>query len=113
MPRLQSYGKLPMPDEVNHISHQQQSGFQTTRENSQDLLPEGETDIAHAPMGSLFEVTQLRSLRSRLHQRDPRSRVSKWSLENDLISQEAVKLEDAEEMFDLYGYRSYGFPKAS
>ncbi|KUJ23692.1 C6 transcription factor [Mollisia scopiformis] len=72
-----------------------------TRENSQ----EPEQDEAHSstivtdPMGSLYEVTKLRNLRSR-----PQSRLRQRYTpgEGDFISSGKVSLEDAEQLFEYF-----------
>ena len=58
--------------------------------------------MAPAPMGSLYEVTQLNTLRSRLKQGDTSRRNSRKNMENDLISQGLLSLVEAEELFDLF-----------
>lgn len=93
MPSLGSYSRLQPGVE---------SIAQNTRENSREPIPETEHDIGTAPMGSLFEVTQLNTLRSRLKHGDPGRRSSKRKLEADLIAQGIITVEEAEEMFTLF-----------
>jgi hypothetical protein len=59
-------------------------------------------EVAPAPMGSLFEVTQLNTLRSRLKYGDLARRNSKKNMENDLVSTGVMSVEEAEEMFELF-----------
>jgi len=77
---------------------------QTTRENSRDPNPEGqgEHEMAPAPMGSLYEVTQLNTLRSRLKYGDPARRNSKKNMEADLIALGILTVDEAEEMLALF-----------
>lgn len=95
--------RLKMPPLESYTRQQRvsESVSQTTRENSREPLPEGEHEMAPAPMGSLYEVTQLNSLRSRLKHGDPARRNSKTLMEADLISQGVITLEEAEEMLTL------------
>jgi hypothetical protein len=69
-----------------------------TRENSQD--PESsrnEDALFSAPMGSLFEVTKLRNIRSQPHRA---SRPA--SLEEDFISRGKILVSEAEELLDIF-----------
>jgi hypothetical protein len=77
---------------------------QTTRENSRDPNPEGqgEHEMAPAPMGSLYEVTQLNTLRSRLKYGDPARRNSKKNMEADLVALGILTVAEAEEMLSLF-----------
>ncbi|KIW95565.1 uncharacterized protein Z519_04150 [Cladophialophora bantiana CBS 173.52] len=104
MPPLEAYSRthpsqhlqpppLPVPAESN---------AQTTRENSREPNQEDAHEVAPAPMGSLYEVTQLNTLRSRLKYGDPARRNSKKNMENDLISMGAISVEEAEEMLSLF-----------
>ena len=68
-----------------------------TRENSQD--PDTEPELVSAPMGSLYEVTKLRNLRSHI-QKYPESRMT--MLEEDFISRGIIPLEEAERLFHLF-----------
>ena len=77
-----------------------QASFQATRENSQEPVPDGETHMAHAPMGSLFEVTHIRSLRSRLHNQGRGNKHANQNRGEDLISEGVIGLEDAQVIFD-------------
>ncbi|RDW59813.1 hypothetical protein BP6252_12900 [Coleophoma cylindrospora] len=72
-----------------------------TRENSQE--PEStklEEALFSAPMGSLYEVTKLRNLRSNLQQRiyAPRPTL----LEEDFISKGMISEAEAKELFELF-----------
>ncbi|KIY01032.1 uncharacterized protein Z520_03698 [Fonsecaea multimorphosa CBS 102226] len=104
MPPLEAYSRthpsqhlqpppLPIPAESN---------AQTTRENSREPNQEDAQEVAPAPMGSLYEVTQLNTLRSRLKYGDPARRNSKKNMENDLVSMGVISVEEAEEMFSLF-----------
>lgn len=64
-----------------------------TRENSQEPLLE-EPELVPAPMGSLYEVTKLRNLRSN-HTGEPKSTL----MEEDFISRGFIPLQEAEELF--------------
>lgn len=99
MPALESYandGELDMPVPAKVPP----SEFQTTRENSKEPTEE-EKSLAPAPMGSLFEATQLNSLRTRLRRVHPRKRTAKRRMEADMISQNLLSMEHAEELLDL------------
>ncbi|KAJ9618823.1 hypothetical protein H2204_012899 [Knufia peltigerae] len=83
------------------------SHSQTTRENSREppgtVDPENpSSEMAPAPMGSLYEVTQLTSLRSRLKYGAPARRNSKKNMENDMISLGLLGVEEAEDMLSLF-----------
>jgi hypothetical protein len=68
-----------------------------TRANSQEL--DTDSELVSAPMGSLYEVTKLRNLRSNLKShRDSRTNM----LEEDFISRGALPLHEAEMLFDLF-----------
>jgi len=100
MPALDTFanaseGEPPPPQKLHPHSE-----FQTTRENSREP-PEDEKNIAPAPMGSLYEATQLNSLRSRLRRGNPRKRNAKRRMEADMISQNLLSIEDAEELLEL------------
>lgn len=99
MPVLESYaneGELenPLPQK------QPASEFQTTRENSKEPA-EDDKALAPAPMGSLYEATQLTSLRTRLRRVNPRKRAAKRRMEADMIAQNLLSVEHAEELLDL------------
>lgn len=79
-----------------------ESNAQTTRENSREPNAEDAHEMAPAPMGSLFEVTQLNTLRSRLKYGDPARRNSRKNMEHDLISMGVITAEEAEDMFSLF-----------
>ena len=109
MPQLETYSRihpsqhlqppppllaLPVPAETN---------AQTTRESSRELMhQEDAQEVAPAPMGSLYEVTQLNTLRSRLKYGEPARRNSKKNMENDLVSMGVMSIDEAEEMFSLF-----------
>lgn len=105
MPNLEAYANevateppLPLPQK-QPISQFQTN--QTTRENSREPA-EDEKDMAPAPMGSLYEATQLNSLRTRLRTRaHPRKRNAKRRMEADMISQNLLAEVDAEELLSL------------
>ncbi|KAK5556183.1 hypothetical protein LTR46_006029 [Exophiala xenobiotica] len=81
------------------------SQSQTTRENSREPGTAGDDlEMAPAPMGSLYEVTQLNTLRSRLKYGDPARRNSKKNLnmEQDLVSSGLITLAEAEDLFSLF-----------
>ncbi|KAJ4516460.1 hypothetical protein HRR83_001794 [Exophiala dermatitidis] len=84
----------------NHLNLE--SNAQTTRENSREPNAEDAHEMAPAPMGSLYEVTQLNTLRSRLKYGDPARRNSRKNMEHDLISMGVISLDEAEEMFVLF-----------
>lgn len=99
MPSLETYAndgesEMPLPPK------QPASEFQTTRENSKEPAEE-EKALAPAPMGSLFEATQLNSLRTRLRRVNPRKRTAKRRMEADMISQNLLSMEHAEELLEL------------
>lgn len=99
MPALEAYAndpeaELPLP-QIKPASE-----FQTTRENSKEPT-EDEKGLAPAPMGSLFEATQLNSLRTRLRRVNPRKRNAKRKMEADMISQGLLSIEHAEELLDM------------
>ncbi|KAJ9622015.1 hypothetical protein H2203_006896 [Taxawa tesnikishii (nom. ined.)] len=66
------------------------------KENSQD--PEDEDAVVAPPMASLFEVTRLRNIRSKLNEpaRSDRSEIS------DLISEGKVNMAEADELFRTF-----------
>lgn len=68
-----------------------------TRANSQEL--DTEAELGSAPMGSLYEVTKLRNLRSnlRIHHDSGTNMI-----EEDFISRGALSLNNAEMLFDLF-----------
>jgi hypothetical protein len=75
-----------------------------TRENSQERTGSGEigdNSLISAPMGSLYEVTKLRNLRS-----NPRGNFSQGTNpsleEKDFISSGEISLDEAEEMFQIF-----------
>jgi len=79
-------------------------GMAMTRENSQERLgadEPGSDAIIAAPMGSLYEVTKLRNLRS-----NPRGYFqhgTTTSLEdNDFISKGKISINEAEELFQIF-----------
>lgn len=99
LPALESYANEPelentLPPKIPA------SEFQTTRENSKEPTEE-EKALAPAPMGSLFEATQLNSLRTRLRRVNPRKRNAKRRMEADMVSQNLLSVEHAEELLDL------------
>jgi len=100
MPALDSYAQT---FELEHAQPQKQpaSEFQTTRESSREPA-EDVKDMAPAPMGSLYEATQLDNLRTRLRRVNPRKRNAKRRMEADLVSQNLLSVADAEELLDLY-----------
>lgn len=72
-----------------------------TRENSQEpdhTNPKSDAIVVD-PMGSLYEVTKLRNLRSNPHNK---SRQHNSSIEDDLISCGKVTLRDAEHLFQHF-----------
>lgn len=104
MPNLESYANevaieppLPPPQKPSVPEFQTN---QTTRENSRDPV-EDEKDLAPAPMGSLYEATQLNSLRTRLRRVNPRKRNAKRRMEADMVSQNLLSIADAEELLEL------------
>ncbi|KAK5105286.1 hypothetical protein LTS08_001562 [Lithohypha guttulata] len=105
MPNLESYANevaieppLPPPQKPSVPEFQTN---QTTRENSRDPV-EDEKDLAPAPMGSLYEATQLNSLRTRLRRVNPRKRNAKRRMEADMVSQNLLSIADAEELLELF-----------
>ncbi|KIX02426.1 uncharacterized protein Z518_08367 [Rhinocladiella mackenziei CBS 650.93] len=99
MPPLESYslGQPPQSSQPNPVD----SNAQTTRENSREPQEDAH-EVATAPMGSLYEVTQLNTLRSRLKYGDPARRHSRKHMENDMISLGVITIEEAEDMFNLF-----------
>lgn len=74
-----------------------------TRENSQELLDHEEQEISTldvGPMGSLYEVTKLRSIRNNPGgcSHAPKDNM----LEDDFISRGDINLEEAEELFTAF-----------
>ncbi|OCT51378.1 Transcriptional activator of protease prtT [Cladophialophora carrionii] len=109
MPALESYSRthpsqhLQPPPPALAVPVPADSNAQTTRENSREPMNQEDAhEVAPAPMGSLFEVTQLNTLRSRLKYGDPARRNSKKNMENDLVSMGIISVEEAEEMFELF-----------
>ncbi|KIW20050.1 hypothetical protein PV08_00625 [Exophiala spinifera] len=86
------------------------SHSQTTRENSREppgtVDPENaSSEMAPAPMGSLYEVTQLTSLRSRLlkHGAPAGRRNSRKKMDHhDMVSLGVLSVDEAEAMFALF-----------
>lgn len=68
-----------------------------TRANSRE--PDSASELVSAPMSSLYEVTKLRNLRSRL---DGHSLPVANVLEEDFISRGIVSLAEAEKLFTLF-----------
>lgn len=99
MPALESYANEAAID-TQVLSKQPASEFQTTRENSREPADE-EKEMAPAPMGSLYEATQLTSLRTRLRRANPRKRHAKRRMDADMVSQSLLAVADAEELLDL------------
>lgn len=105
MPNLEAYASEVATEPPPPLPQKQPiSDFQTnqtTRENSREPA-EDEKDMAPAPMGSLYEATQLNSLRTRLRTRaNPRKRNAKRRMEADMISQNLLAEADAEELLNL------------
>lgn len=74
-----------------------------TRENSREPREVEEThEMAPAPMRSLYEVTQLHTLRSRLKDGDPARRHSRKNMENDLVALGVLSEGEADEMLGLF-----------
>lgn len=104
LPGVRFLSELPSPSMTrgdarpNHAA-----GMAMTRENSQEAETnaEGNTSLVSAPMGTLFEVTKLRNLRS-----NPRSQQSTNNLttaiEDDFISVGLISLSDAERLFNQF-----------
>lgn len=99
MPALESYAN-EVATEPPPPPKQPASEFQTTRENSREPADD-EKDMAPAPMGSLYEATQLNSLRTRLRRVNPRKRNAKRRMEADMVSQNLISLADGEELLAL------------
>jgi len=96
LPPLVSYSINPRSEEQKPID------YQTTRENSREPPGDAEHQMASAPMGSLYEVTQLNTLRTRLRRSHPsKKQHSRRTIESDIISQGLIAIEDAQELFDL------------
>jgi hypothetical protein len=111
LPPLETYSRthpsqhIPQPPQpvMLAVPEAAQSNAQTTRENSREPKDQDDAhEVAPAPMGSLYEVTQLNTLRSRLKYGDPARRNSKKNMENDLVSLGIISAEEAEEMFRLF-----------
>lgn len=95
----------PATNNTHLAPPQVESTAQTTRENSREPGTADENnaaEMAPAPMGSLYEVTQLNTLRSRLKYGDMARRNSKKNMENDLISMGIIDADEAEEMLGLF-----------
>jgi len=100
MPALDSYVNASEAEPPQARKLQPASEFQTTRENSRDPADD-EKNIAPAPMGSLYEATQLNSLRTRLRRVNPRKRNAKRRMEEDMVSQNLLSIADADELLEL------------
>lgn len=98
MPGLDSYARASDQDAL--VPQRITSGFMT-RENSRDPPVDEERGMAPAPMGSLYEVTQLRDLKSRLPVSHSRRTHGRRQMETDIISQGVISAEDAEELLAL------------
>jgi len=101
MPALDLYANASEGEPSQPQKLQPASEFQTTRENSREPL-EDDKNIAPAPMGSLYEATQLGSLRTRLRRPNPRKRNAKRRMETDMVSQNLLSIADAEELLQLW-----------
>ncbi|KAK5093334.1 hypothetical protein LTR70_004704 [Exophiala xenobiotica] len=101
MPALDLYANASEGEPSQPQKLQPASEFQTTRENSREPL-EDDKNIAPAPMGSLYEATQLGSLRTRLRRPNPRKRNVKRRMETDMVSQNLLSIADAEELLQLF-----------
>lgn len=97
MPALDSYARAADQDVI--VPQRITSEF-ITRENSREPVDE-ERGMAPAPMGSLYEVTQLRDLKSRLPVSHARRTHGRHQIESDIISQGVISAEDAEELLTL------------
>jgi len=100
MPPLDTYANTSESEPPQPQKLQPTSEFQTTRENSREPADD-EKNIAPAPMGSLYEATQLNSLRTRLRRVNPRKRNAKRRMEADMVSQSLLSVTDAEELLEL------------
>lgn len=94
--------RLELPPEERRTS--QSAGMAMTRENTQERSGVGEAvsdAISAAPMGSLYEVTKLRNLRS-----NPRGYfqhgITAPLEDNDFISRGEISIGEAEEMFQIF-----------
>jgi len=101
MPALDTFANASEGEPPQPQKSQLASEFQTTRENSREPL-EDDKKIAPAPMGSLYEATQLGSLRARLRRANPRKRNARRRMEADMVSQNLLSISDAEELLQLY-----------
>ncbi|TKA81507.1 hypothetical protein B0A49_00559 [Cryomyces minteri] len=92
--------ELSSPDNPSEPRRQSQTaaaGMAMTRENSQEVESnESSHGLVSAPMGTLFEVTKLRNLRS-----NPQE-VTHRSTTDDLISSGQIKPEQAEMLFRYF-----------
>ena len=105
MPALDTYASAGEAELLQPVKPQPASEFQTTRENSREPA-EDEKDMAPAPMGSLYEATQLNSLRTRPRRINLRKRNAKQRMEADMVSQNLLSISDAEELLELYDLSS-------
>lgn len=104
-------GRIRPPGRSPELSREERRASQCarmamTRENSQERSGVGEAvndAIIAAPMGSLYEVTKLRNLRS-----NPRGYFQHGTTapleDDDFISRGEVSLEEAEEMFQIFDH---------
>lgn len=107
LPHLSTYGLPPIPPAAPGSQTSPQSVAPVgstpteqptamTRENSRE--PE-ERELVSAPMGSLYEVTRLRNLRSHFGN-NPISNQN--MLEDDFISRGAISVDNAETLFSYF-----------
>ncbi|KAL3417232.1 major facilitator superfamily transporter [Phlyctema vagabunda] len=81
--------------------HLRTAGMAMTRENSQEPESGKINDaLVSAPMGTLYEVTKLRNLRSNPNERLPMPQTS--ALEEDFISKNKISLSVAEDLFQVF-----------
>jgi hypothetical protein len=86
----------------SNVFEKEPAGMAMTRENSQDRNQNGmENDaLVAAPMGTLYEVTKLRNLRSNPR---PHFNASRTSLpQEDFISKNKIDKKEAEELFSIF-----------
>jgi hypothetical protein len=93
----------PMGDSGNNERRESRAtGMAMTRENSQDIESPNEIGeaLVAAPMGSLYEVTKLRNIRSNPHGpiHPPRPSL----LAEDFISKGKISESEAQELFEIF-----------
>lgn len=103
LPGVKFLSDLPSPITARSDPQNLAAGMAMTRENSQEPGPNAEEDdaLVSAPMGTLFEVTKLRNLRSNPTRQHSIGRVV-TVIEDDFISAGKISLDDADRLFSHF-----------